>query len=423
MTTKGLRSDLTWTRTIGPGKLVAKGAINRYTRTSDYRFAGFGNGVTFARRVLSDALDNTTSVSGKYLAPLGSAHSLGLGWDGGRTLRTEFRNQLDRTTGKLPEVLDEDYDATVNRLAFFAQDEWTVTPRLQVYVGARWEGLRTDVAGRTMERVRNRSSVVSPVAQLLWKLPDSEQDQIRVALSRTYKAPLTRLLVPRRYTTNNGNSPTNPDVRGNPQLRPELAWGLDAGYEKYFGKAGMVSVSAYVKRIDDVIVYALDPDLRPWLSAPSNKGSATVAGFEADGKYAPHPALDLRANLGYNWSRLDAIPGPDNRLVEQVRVSANAGVDYRLAPAFTTGANLNLQFAGAMRVSAVQTSYTGPLRNLDLYGVWKISAGATLRLAVTEALGQDRETRQAYLSEDGLYNRRFVETNRRVIRLTLEAKI
>lgn len=163
-----LRSDVTWTHHIGPGKLVAKAAVNRNDRTSDYLFTGVGRDVSLLRRVLSDATDNTATLSGKYLVPLGSAHSLGLGWDGGQTLRTEFRNESDTTiSGAALGGVDENYAATVNRMALFAQDEWTISPRLQGYLGLRWEGLRTDVSGRTMQRVRNTSSVISPVAQLL----------------------------------------------------------------------------------------------------------------------------------------------------------------------------------------------------------------------------------------------------------------
>ncbi|WP_426103439.1 TonB-dependent receptor plug domain-containing protein [Massilia sp. TSP1-1-2] len=425
LTRKSLRSDVTWIRTIGASKLEAKAAVNRYDRTSDFLFAGAGSTATLARRVLSDALDQTTTLSGKYLTPLGSAHSLGLGWDGGLTRRTEFRNQHDTTTGNaVPEVVDEDYQASVNRMALFAQDEWAITPRLQAYLGLRWEGLQTDVQGRTMDgRVRNSSSVFSPVATLLWKLPGCGNDQVRLSLSRTYKAPLTSLLVPRRYTTNNGNSPTNPDVRGNPELRPELAWGLDAGYEKYFGKDGVVSVSTYVRRVQGVTVQYVDPNIRPWLSTPINKGNANVAGLEADTKFAPSPKLDVHANVGYNWSELDAIPGPYNRLAEQVAGTANVGLDYRPAPAYTVGMNLNLQFGGPVRSSEQQRAYTGPVRRLDLYALWKLNETTKWRLSVSEALQQDQVSERSYSSDAGAFNRRFVETNRMVIRVVLEKRL
>jgi outer membrane receptor for ferrienterochelin and colicins len=424
LTAHALRSDVAWTHRLGDGKLVAKAAVNRNDRSSDYLFTGSGPSATLARRVLAQAGDHSTTLSGKYLAPLGNAHSLGLGWDGGRTLRTEERMQRDSTFAGAPlYALDEDYKGVIDRMSLFAQDEWTVTPRLQAYLGLRWEGLRTDVSGRTMEQVRHRSSVVSPVAQLLWKPPGTEKDQLRLALSRTYKAPSTRLLVPRRYTVNNGNSPTNPDVRGNPDLRPELAWGLDAGYEHYFGSKGMLSVSAYGRRVEGVTVTEVDPDLRPWIAIPRNNGTARVAGVEADARYAPSPQLDLRANLGLNWSSLDAVRGPDNRLAEQVASTANVGADYRLSPQYTVGASFNVQFGGAVRISQYQSAYTGPARKFDVYALWKMDARSQLRLTVTDLPELDRVSRQAYTSDDGTFRRTLIETNRLWIRLLLETRI
>ena len=293
-------------------------------------------------------------------------------------------------------------------------------------------GLPRPALGRFADP-RGRAYDDGPGAQLLERAQsgrnaaleaaDCEKDQVRLALSRTYKAPLTRLLVPRRYTTNNGNSPTNPDVRGNPELRPELAWGLDTGYEKYFGKDGVASVSAYVRRVQGVTVQYVDPVIRPWLSTPTNKGNANVAGIEADTKFTPQRDLDLHANLGYNWSALDAVPGPYNRLADQVPGTANAGVDYRATAAVTFGANLNLQFGGQVRSSEQQRAYTGPLRNLDMYALWKFDEQTKWGLSVAEALQQDQVSERSYADENGSFQRRLVETNRIVIRLVLEKRL
>jgi hypothetical protein len=42
------------------------------------------------------------------------------------------------------------------------------------------------------------SNVLSPVFQTLYKLPGGKGDQVRLAVSRTYKASDLRSLVPRR---------------------------------------------------------------------------------------------------------------------------------------------------------------------------------------------------------------------------------
>ena len=425
------RSDVTWTRKVGAdGKLVAKAAINLNNRQSDYLFRGVGANSSLARRVLSNAIDNTATLSGKYLTPLGDNHSLGIGWDGGRTERSEARLQRDSTFDGAPlGNLDEDYEAVVHRMALFAQDEWSVTPRLQLYLGLRWEGLRTTTTGRAFTEVGSRASVFSPIGQLLWKVPGSEKDQVRLALSRTYKAPLVASLVPRRYTVNNGNSPANPDSRGNPALRPELAWGVEAGYEHYSGnvgnggKAGMAGVSLYARRIDQVTVQTLYRENGAWIATPFNNGQATVWGIEFDTKRAIGPKLDLRANAARNWSRIDAVPGPHNRLDAQLKASVNGGVDYRPTPVHTLGMNLNLQFGGAVRSSALLRTYTGPTRGLEAYGLWKVDDALQLRVSASQLLRQDELSARVY--DDGVTfaGRDYAARTRSTFRIMLEKRL
>jgi outer membrane receptor for ferrienterochelin and colicins len=424
-TTHSERSDLTWSHTVGAdGKLLVKAGLNRNTRNNDYLFRGAGANGTLARSVLSNVIDNTATLNGKYLAALGAAHSLGLGWESGRTTRSEFRLQRDTSfAGNALGIVDEDYRAVISRMAVFAQDEWSVTPRLQAYLGVRWEGLHTATDGRVLDQVRSRASVLSPIANLLWKLPDTEKDQLRFSLSRTYKAPTARQLVPRRYTTNTGNSQINSDFRGNPALRPELAWGVDAGYEHYYNKSGLFSLSGYARKIDDVTVTTLDTSARPYISSPANNGQATVWGIEWDTRHALGARVDLRANAARNWSRLDAVPGPDNRLAGQVAATANLGLDLRRTPAHTVGMNLNLQFGGALRQSAQLREYTGPVRTLDVYSLWKIDETTQLRLSGADLLAPDRSSSRSYLDDEGGTTRSSVERRRAVLRLVLEKRL
>lgn len=419
------RSDVTWTHTVGAdGKLLVKAGINRNSRDNDYLFRGTGADATLARSVLSNVIDNTATLNGKYLAPLGAAHSLGLGWETGRTTRSEFRLQRDSSFSGAPlGIVDEDYSAVITRMALFAQDEWSVTPRLQAYLGVRWEGLRTATAGRVMAQVDSRASVLSPIANLLWKLPDTEKDQLRFSLSRTYKAPTARQLVPRRYTTNTGNSQINSDFRGNPALRPELAWGIDAGYEHYFSKGGMLSLSGYARKIDDVTVTRLETASRPYISSPVNSGQATVWGLEWDTKLALGARADLRANAARNWSRLEAVPGPDNRLDGQVAATANLGLDLRMTASHTLGMNLNLQFGGHVRQSAQLREYTGPVRTLDVYSLWKLDAQSQLRLSAADLLSPARSSSRSYLDAEGGTARTGIEHRTAVVRLVLEKKL
>jgi len=396
-----LRSGLTWTHAVGAdGKLSVKLGYDYNHRNTDYTFHGAGADGTplFTRAVKSSADDDSITTTGKYLTRLREAHSLAIGWDGADTRRSEMRRQDDSAaSGAALGRLLQEYEARVRRIALFAQDEWDVTPRLQAYLGLRWEGLDTRTDGAMLAAVQNRSSVFSPVAQMMWKLPNQERDQIRLALARTYKAPPTRDLLPRRYTINNDNGPTNPDVQGNPDLRPELAWGLDAAYESYFGKEGSASISAYARRIRDVTVQRLFEQNGSWVTTPYNGGKAKAAGIEFDAKFplSAWPA-DVRLNASRNWSRLDAVPGPDNRLGAQIPFSANVGLDYRPAGALTLGLNAGLQTGGTVRISDRLASHTGVTRTLDAYALWKFDSKSRLRMSLLNALHQDQLLGQYY---------------------------
>lgn len=407
------RSDLSWTHRLNADmKLDTRLGWQYNKRNSDYYFDGFpaGAATPFIRNVVSDAIDQNLISSGKWLYRLNDAHSLAFGWDGGLIRRSEQRLQYDHNTpGDLSGsvgFLDEDYRADVRRLALFAQDEWEFSPRWQAYLGLRWEGLRTAITGRTIVGTQTSSSVFSPVFQTVWKLPGTEKDQLRFAISRTYKAPETRNLVPRRYTVNNDNNPNNSDFQGNPHLLPELAWGLDAAYEHYFAAQAMFSVAAFLRRIQNVTTYTLFQQDGVWITTPDNRGRAQVYGLEMDSRFpltlwfSQAPAIDVRINAARNWSRLDSVPGPDNRLNNQVPLTANLGLDYRRSETHSLGMNFNLQTAGRVQGSALLSTYKSVARNLDWYSLWKLRKGTQIRLSVSNALHQPAISGQTYLNPE-----------------------
>ncbi len=109
--------------------------------------------------------------------------------------------------------------------------------------------------------------------------------------------------------------------------------------------------------------------------------------------------LDLRANGARHWSQVDAIPGPDNRLAEQARISANLGAELRWSDAFSASANLHWQYSGRARLSAALASDTGPVRTLDLSALWRTATHTRLRLSLANALHPERHSAQAF--DDG----------------------
>ena len=427
-----VRSDLHWLRRFGPGdSLDMKLGLDANRRGSDYLFQGVSAapGPANVRRVDAGLDDVGVQTSGTYCRTLGQGHALAAGWDAGNRRRTEFRRERQLSPGGPPVLPDEDYAATVRRLALFAQDEWDISARWSLYLGLRWETLRTASAdGGAQRRVDVRAQVWSPVLQSLWKL--AGKDQLRLAITRTYKAPQIFQLIPRPYLNDNGNSPVNPDNQGNPALRPELAWGLDAAYEYYLGEGAMLGASASLRRIGDVMLDRLYQDQGRWVATPVNQGRGQVRGIELEAKlplsalWAGAPALDLRTNVARNWSTLDAVAGPDNRLDGQLPWSANLGADYRLAgKPLTLGGNLHFKGGGRSRASSQLLAWQGARRELDLYALWKFSDQLRLRLSGANLLRQLERTRSLYADGGGSLLRTVDTGSYRTLRVMLEGSL
>ena len=426
-----VRSDLHWLRKLGQGdSLDMKLGLDVNHRGSDYLFQGASAapGPANARRVDAGVDDVGVQASGTYRRTLGQGHALAAGWDAGNRRRTEFRRERQLSPGGPPALPDEDYAVTVRRLALFAQDEWEVSARWSLYLGLRWETWRTASATGGAGPVDVRAQVWSPVLQSLWKL--AGKDQLRLAVTRTYKAPQIFQLIPRPYLNDNGNSPVNPDNQGNPALRPELAWGLDAAYEYYPAQGAMLGASASLRRIGDVMLDRLYQDQGRWVATPVNQGRAQVRGIELEAKlplsalWAGAPALDLRANVARNWSTLDAVAGPDNRLDGQLPWSANLGADYRLAgKLLTLGGNLHFQGGGRTRESSQLLAWQGARRELDLYALWTFSDQLRLRVSGANLLRQPERTRSLYADGGGSLLRTVDTGSYRTLRVMLEGSL
>lgn len=405
------RGTLQWKTAVGvDGRLDSKLTFSTNSRSIHATFDGWAadDSLLLDRAVHSTMRDNSTLATGKYSAGLGDDHTLAVGWDGQGALRSEHRVQDETSLVGYPTLdLDQAYTARIERVALFAQDEWNASKSTSAYLGIRWEGLRTRTTGNDIDAAVVTSSVFSPTLQGIWKIPGARQDQVRVALGRTYKAPTARDLVPRVWVANQ-NGPTSPDFKGNPSLHPELSWGLDASYEHYLPGGALVTLGVYARRIKDVVVQRVhESDDGEWIQSPVNAGQARVAGleFEAKGKLAEivaaAPDIDLRAGATRNWSRIDDVPGPGNRLTQQPIATLTAGLDWHVkGSALTLGSGFVFEHAGYARTAPTQSITTSNKRLLDAYAAWKLDANSQLRLTGTNVLALHTRTTSRYFDAD-----------------------
>ncbi|MES2759736.1 MAG: TonB-dependent receptor [Pseudomonadota bacterium] len=418
-----IRSDLQWLHQGEQGgRWDVKLGANHFQRRATNTFEGYAPaaGAPLVRVVDSSALEDNVTFGGKFSRTLGS-HSLLAGWDAARSRRTEGRLEHLQPGDSAEDKGNEAYGARMDRLALFAQDDWSIAPTLSVVAGLRWEALRTRTEGNVLDDVAQRTSVLSPLLQALHKLPDSRQ--LRVGVTRTFKMPALASLAMRRYTIDNNNSALSANQQGNPYLLPERAWGLDLAYERYFGKNAMISASTYARRIDDVTIDRVEQAGAVWISTPVNAGRARTWGVELEAKF-PLAAFDLRASVARNWSRVESVPGPDNRLAGQVPFSASAGVDHRMAALpLTLGVTFSFQGGGPARRSERTAAWSGVQRELGMVAVLRVDGRSQWRMSVANALGQDHLGQASFADRSGRLHTATTTLTSPTLRLAFEHKL
>ena len=404
--------DGAWTRRLDGDASLSTKLIGSYTRSeADFLYRGMdgGGALLETHQVASGPVERQLLFNGSWRRPFGGGHALAAGWDFSQKRRGEYRreHQYDAAGTELLATA-ESYRATVRRAALFIQDEWNINAAWSAYLGLRRETLHTRGGGNAAAPVDVGAGVWSPIVQTLYKLqPDAQgrSDQLRLAVGRSYKAPEITQLMPRRYTVDNNNSANNPDQQGNPNLRPELALNLDLAWERYFSKDSMLGISAFDKQIRDVTLDRVYQSAGVWIVTPVNAGRARVRGLEFEAK-ATHGAVAGRANLARNWSRLEQVPGPDNRIDGQPAWTGNLGLDVAAGAALDLGGSASYRGRYAARQSLTLAGSGSPKRQLDLYAVWKSGRHARLRLSANDLLHQDYTERSLYTDGDKGYRAR-----------------
>lgn len=389
--------------------------------------------------LLSNALDEqrftsrNTSLNGKWTRVLDNGHQWvsGLEHEGIRRVEEASAGAGD-DSGNLK--------ARTERWAAYTQDEFKINTNWSAYAGLRYESILTE--GQVSEELKsNKSQVWTPLLHALWKPDPAKRDQVRMSLTRSYKTPtLYNMVAPLRfsrdYPISANNVPTQPDRVGNPDLLPELATGIDLGIERYLDGGGVLSANVFRRNIQDLIRYQTRlqnvswSTQQRWVSTPQNVGDAVTQGVELEAKFRLNQAwakawpVDIRSNMSFFRSKVNDVPGPDNRLDQQPNMTANLGADYRLRGIpLTVGGNVNWNPDYDTRRSQEQLSYQGVKRVLDVYGLWRFSGATALRLSVSNLLPRDYETATTFNTGTQKESSRTTDRNWHNIQLRLEMKI
>ncbi|MFZ6874933.1 TonB-dependent receptor plug domain-containing protein [Undibacterium sp. Di27W] len=425
------RNDFSWERRLADSaKLSMNFGWNSIDRATKFQFWGKDNtgALSVHRYVIGDADEHEYRFNGKYLAPYAESHVLSLGWETSRALRHENRDEQETAFSLgTTDYSAHTYQASLQKLAAYIQDEWTINSAWSAYLGLRMERISSNSREAGVFDFQNNSTMLSPILQSVWKL-DAKR-QWRMAINRSFKLPTVANLVPRLFRIDNNNMPLNADFQGNPNLRPERAWGMELAYEHYLSEDSVISANAYWRRIDDVMIEQTLPYGKTWVSSLVNDGRARILGLEIEAKlnlqqlYDYMPAVEIHGNLNRNWSRVEQVPGPDNRLAQQTGLLISIGADYQIQPAWRAGADYNFQAADSLRESAYMTGHTSPRRHLDIYLAWKQNKQSQLRFSVTNVLQQNKMESGSFTAASERWTENSQQQTARTWRLVWELKL
>ena len=202
--------------------------------------------------------------------------------------------------------------------------------------GLRWENTDTTIedatAPATARNVSNDYSFLLPSAHLRWNLTAS--DRINISGARTVRRPNFNFLSPAALLAELGDN----DFIGNPNLKPEDAWGFDIGYERRLGGQGVAGVNVFYRDVKNLIEVASTGQVGSegagtFVLTPRNTGDGKVWGIEFD-LSTPLTAVglpDTGVFLNVSWLDSDAEDEfGSRRFNDQAKYVANVGFIHDL---------------------------------------------------------------------------------------------
>lgn len=161
--------------------------------------------------------------------------------------------------------------------------------------GLRYETTEVTVTNRVapVGDTNNSYQTLLPSAHIKWNV--TEADRVLFSVARTTRNPSFSFLAPTRLDEELEDN----DFQGDPNLKPETAWGVDLGFEHRIGRTGVAGVNVFYRDVADVIEVfntGLDAEGPPddptpdvFIYSPRNTGDGRVYGVE----------FDLSTSLGF----------------------------------------------------------------------------------------------------------------------------
>lgn len=337
------------------------------TTRDSTRYSGAGVLEQIERRLSPIALERVAP--GTVFTRSFDSHVLEAGVGAILLSRTEDESRM-RTVGSGTATADptRKYKVGEDIIYGYLSDRTSVFGPDQLTLGLRVEASQTRTTDNLGLERSNDAVVANPSLQYRYSVvPDLD---LRLGVARTVRRPDLRDLTP-TVSEDNG-TPIRPDIRGNPDARPEHIWGVDIGFDKFLdGKSGILSANLFGRQFDDKLERTLSFNTanNRWVSTLNNAGEGRMMGAEVEARvpltFVNMPHLTLWGNaVAVHTELTDKITGQQRRFAEQPDLVTNLGLDYFVESWKTTfGINYNRTYAYSQDILQPTTTSTTVFQN------------------------------------------------------------
>jgi outer membrane receptor for ferrienterochelin and colicin len=377
-----LQAAADWTHRFAASKLETTFNASRASDTVDRRgdllrtIGAGGATVTDSYSFVDDRREEVLSLTSKLTGTTDA-----LLWSAGAQMEDHQLFVSTAARGALP--VNSGLDAGIRRWVLWGQNEWELPATTTLTLGLRGERVELN-GGSSAVAGSKQWNILQP--SLHTRTPLSDDLQWRVNLARITQLPRVWDLVDRTIPSQGSNSLSNPDTIGNPNLRPQVAWTLDTGFERRLAN-GHAGLNLFVRRMSDVLAPTLTLNGTRWVEQRANVGDALVWGLEADARtglawLGLGRDWTLSANASLLQSRMTSGLNEGRRIPGQARYVATltaakpmprGGGWYGGTTLTLTGRadqDMNAALTGQNRASAMLDFYVGQL--LRGLGYWRL---------------------------------------------------
>lgn len=290
-----------------------------------------------------------------------------------------------------------DFRAREKQRVVWLQDEWNIAPTLVLTGGLRGESLDLRAEGR-----ESTHGALSPSLAARWDFMPGWQ--WRSSLGSGLKVPKLEEISNAPLRSTNANTPLEPDIRGNPDLRPERSINWEMSVDRFWPEdKASLGLTAFLRTTEDFIERRPAFENGRWVERPYNEGTARHWGLEVDFKIKTDglglSGGALRSHLTLPHGRVnDTRLGLRRSPRELPRYLWTLGYDQPL-PRWSSSLGISLQQTGATRtdIPGEQWAETKSRSLVDAYWVLRLDPKTQLRLSLQNLLGTDlRRTQRAY---------------------------